>query len=266
MTVDSLLAILLAVVIPFALAVAGGILAIKALPPEAQVRRNWWISLFVALTLIGIVLAFAQQVLLTKEQKEADEKGNAREVRMISDTKFTQGQLDSINKVLTAVISKSGDSGLVKEVLKALAGQAAQAGNSGQQSYSNSQLRDAALDLARRLREFQLRFSVASQDLLESYRKKAMAAVQNKDKEESSRLFNEHRAAIDALDNSEKADFVPLRAESLNMRSQLLNRLPPQPEDRIVKGVLDDEFLGGAEPLYKVSSYFERLARLLPDK
>ena len=270
MTVDALLAIALGVALPFAMAIAAGILAVKALPPEQQVSRNAWIALFVLLTVAGIVLAFAQQVLLTKEQKEADDKASARELRMVGDTKFTQGQLDSINKVLTAVISgseksKSGDVGLVKELLKALQAQTGNAGNQ-QQPYSNSQLRDAALDLARRLREFQKSTADALQNISDTYRQRTMTAMKNNDKQEADRIFNQYTSDISNLYNGDRSDFVGLRAEALNMRTQLLNRLPPQAENQRVKDVLDKGSLAGVYPVYEVATYFERLARLLPEK
>jgi energy-coupling factor transporter transmembrane protein EcfT len=131
MTVDGLLAILLNVAIPSLLALAGGILAIRAFR-EAKSPERWaWIGVFFGLALVAIVLAFVQQVRFTSQQKEMDAKEASAELRSTNDNKYMQGQLDSINKVLTTVVSKPGDSGLIKDLLKSLASQASDASRSG---------------------------------------------------------------------------------------------------------------------------------------
>lgn len=127
MTTDALLALLLNIVIPTLLAVAGGILAIRTFKDAKSTERWAWIGVFLFLFLVAVILGFIQQVRQTSEQKEADEKANAAELRNEGNIKYMQGQLDSINKVLTTVVSQGGDSGLGKALLKALAAQASAA-------------------------------------------------------------------------------------------------------------------------------------------
>ena len=124
MTTDALLAISLNVVIPSLLAVAGGVLAIRAFRDAKSTERWAWLGVFVFLFLVAVVLAFAQQVLFTEEQKRSDDKAAQIEARRSDEAKytqgqlsFTQGQLESINKVLSTVVSRSGESGLTKGML-----------------------------------------------------------------------------------------------------------------------------------------------------
>lgn len=131
MTLDALLAILLNVAIPSLMAVAGGILAIRTYRDAKGPERWAWVSVFVFLFIVAVVLGFVQQVRLTSQQKDSDEKTAAAELRSSGEIKFMQGQLDSINKVLTAVVSRPGDAGLAKDLLKALASQASEASKSG---------------------------------------------------------------------------------------------------------------------------------------
>jgi hypothetical protein len=106
MTVDGILAFLLAVGIPFLLASAGGYLAVKALPKEDTAKRRGWIVLFAGLFLIGAVLGIWQQVRATDQQKKSDELASSREQRLITESKYTQGKLDSITLVLGKLISQ----------------------------------------------------------------------------------------------------------------------------------------------------------------
>jgi hypothetical protein len=90
-------------------------LAARSLPSETFRYERWcWIASFVGIALVGIVLAFVQQVVLTTEQAEAEKAATTAQARLEADNRFTQGQLDSINKVLAIVVtSKGGDSELV---------------------------------------------------------------------------------------------------------------------------------------------------------
>lgn len=262
MTPDALIAILLNVFIPSLLTLAGGILAIRSFRDVRSIERWVWISVFVFLFLVAVVLGFVQQVMLTSQQKKSDDKAAASELRSNGEIRYMQGQLDSINKVLTTTVSKSGDSGLAKDLLKALASQASDAAK----PYSNSQLRDAALDLARRLREFQFRFATDEAKMYQTYFPQIAAANKNKDTEAADKIQGQLVSAEVALHNREQMEFGSLRAEAMNMRTQLLNRLPPQPDNMMVQLVLDRGVLAGASPIYEVASYIEQLARLLPER
>src|ERR1017187_628925 len=124
------------------------------------------------------------------------------------------------------------------------------------QPYSNSQLKDAALDLARRLREFQSEFTDSENRILMEQSHITDKAAKEKD-------FVDRNAKLLAFMNGTQARFVPLRAEAQNMRVQLLNRLPPQEANQTVDMVLNSGALAGPYPLYDVAAYFERLAGLL---
>jgi hypothetical protein len=125
MTTDALLVILLNVAIPSVLAILGGILAARSLPAERIRYERWlWTSGFLGLALLAVVLAVIQQVRLTTYRVETDRKANETEGRLRADSKFTQGQLDTMTKVLTTLAStttKPQDGNMTAAMLKALA-------------------------------------------------------------------------------------------------------------------------------------------------
>src|ERR1700733_65364 len=155
MTTSAILSIVISVGIPFVLAVLGGILAVRSLPVENfRYERWWWIGTFVGLCLLGIILAVIQQVKLTGDQQLADNKASASESQLRSDMRYTQGQLDTMTKVLSAVAFKSNETGSNKDLLQELVAVGRGAANrtpAAPVTYTNSQLKDAALDLARRI-------------------------------------------------------------------------------------------------------------------
>jgi len=55
----------------------------------------------------------------------------------------------------------------------------------------------------------------------------------------------------------------PIRAEALELQKQILKRLPPQPENSMVSGVLVYDNPAGINPLYDVATYFDDLAQQL---
>ena len=165
MTADAILAIVLNVAIPSILAILGGILAVRSLPVGAVKYERWlWVSAFLGLALIAIVLSFVQQVRTTTQQREADEK-SARTVNDLrSDGKYTQGQLDSINKVLTAIVANpQANSSGTQKALEALLFTTMSAQTKSQQEIdsqikaqyvSNAELSKRGIDFANRLRKF----------------------------------------------------------------------------------------------------------------
>jgi hypothetical protein len=110
MALDALLNILIAVVVPGLMAVIGGILAAKALPtePGKKNREMWyWISGFVVLFLVSVLLAFVQQIRSTTQQLAAEQKAAQAELKSGGDIKYMQGQLDTMNRVLATVAANS---------------------------------------------------------------------------------------------------------------------------------------------------------------
>jgi hypothetical protein len=159
-----------------------------------------------------------------------------------------KGQLQMLAQMYTELQHKNSAPETVR-------GPAAQPQPSSQ-PYSNSQLKDAALDLARRLREFQSEFTDSENRILMEQSHITDKAAKEKD-------FVDRNAKLLAFMNGTQARFVPLRAEAQNMRVQLLNRLPPQEANQTVDMVLNSGALAGPYPLYDVAAYFERLAGLL---
>jgi len=154
MTTDALLTILLNVAIPSVLAILGGILAARSLPAEHIRYERWlWTSGFVSLALLAVVLAVVQQVRLTTDRVEADRKANETEGRLRADSKFTQGQLDTMTKVLTTLAStntKPQDGNMTAAMLKALAA----AGHSLSTPPTTPSLKDKLIQLSSDLAKF----------------------------------------------------------------------------------------------------------------
>jgi hypothetical protein len=245
-TTDALLALSLNIVIPSLLAVAGAALAIRAFK-DANSRERWtWIAVFAVLFVLAVGLGLVQQVRLTAQQRASDEKNAASELRLSNENKYTQGQLDSINKVLTtvatAMVSNGGSSpALLKELLKALA---SQAGDASKKIYSNTQLKEAAFVVARKLRGLHQGFADSINSIPTSPSRDSEIAIQ----------LGKH-----------KAEVVQLLPEVRHIRTLILSRIPAQSENAAITRVIDAEKLSnsGKEPV-EIADYLEGLARLLP--
>jgi hypothetical protein len=111
------------------------------------------------LAVLAVVLAFIQQVRITQQNQKSEQTANEREQRLVGEGKYTQGQLDSINKVLTAVVTNESTGSQQNAILGGLLAAVGAANAKPSQSsdptvLSNSQLREEALAIARRMREF----------------------------------------------------------------------------------------------------------------
>jgi hypothetical protein len=154
-TVDSLLNILLAVVIPGFMALAGGILAAKALPTVAgkrNVEKWYWSSVFILLFVVGVVLAFVQQVRDTSRRENEQQNVRVEELRTHGDLKYLQGQLDTQNSLL-AKLASSGDPTTGKAIVAALA--SVVGARTEAEKSTNKQLCEKAHALAAKIWEFQ---------------------------------------------------------------------------------------------------------------
>jgi hypothetical protein len=267
-TTGALLSVLLSVAIPFVLAVMGGILAVRSLPAEKfRYERWWWVASFICIALLGIVLAFVQQLILTKEQKETEQKASEAEFRLRSEGRYTQGQLDTMTKVLTALASKPTDPSISKSLIQALAMSTQTSTASLPKTFSNQQLWDAAIDLSRRLRVFEIQMSEAERQSRDRF-DKAVAELpgklfQDKDQTAIQLAWNTMTSESAKASAARTAAFGSLRSEAMNMRTQLLNRLPPQPENPTVRMVLDSDVIAGPHPISMLADYIESKARLL---
>ncbi len=121
MKLDALLEILLNVVIPCALALAGGILAARSLSDDKRVERSRWMALLYALPALAIVLAFVQQVRISSRDEGAKPEQQAKDIKTEGDVKYTQGELDSsLTKCLLKLSNANSLSG--QPIAKALIG------------------------------------------------------------------------------------------------------------------------------------------------
>lgn len=120
MTFDSILALLLSVVIPMILAAGGGVLAATTLPGDKTKSRWLWISFFLVFAIVAIGFAFVQQIRITTQQRAAETVSREHEEHLEGNQRYTEGQLDSINKVLVSLINSGGESRQDQSVLKGL--------------------------------------------------------------------------------------------------------------------------------------------------
>jgi hypothetical protein len=268
MTVDGLLNILLGVAIPFFLAVAGGYLAVK----DAKGPEKWrWVSLFVALLIGGIGLSLYQQIRLTNEQKEADQKtreanerAQANQNRLEGGSKYTQGQLDSIHSVLRELVAGGGNAtnkNLV-QALAAVTGAIASKVNGpvGLKGLSNAELRDRVLEMTRNIDVIEQQYE---QDSAQLYR---IAPTDT----------SAQRQAVQARDERENQNFQPIRVDAQMLYEEMLSRLPieltriPNPptladlDAQTTRFVLELGSLAGPYPLRSASAYMKKLAMQLP--
>lgn len=265
MTTNGILSILLNAAIPSILAILGGILAVRALPAEKFHHERWfWISAFIGLALVAVALTSVQQVILTTQQSEAERRSNEKENSLRLDNRYTQGQLDTMTKVLTSLASKTESGGITKDVLGALA-MAARAsspapveplGKPGFRGLTNRELRDRALALVSNVRSIEQQYEKETASWIEMW-----SANTGK--------FDATKAILDA-DAREKARWEPFRVESRMLLEEMLYRLPvdvlpkAQMERETTDMVIEQDMLAGSYPLRDVSDYLERLALLLP--
>jgi hypothetical protein len=243
MTTDALLAIFLNVLLPGITAVLGGILAVRSLGNAKPVERWSWVSVFVGIGLAGIVFGVVQQIRLTTQQKIAESDAAKDRLQASNEVKYTQGELDAIKAVLQ-VFAQNTDPSKQAQLFRSFA-----------QSFklptpqpapsapvvTNAQLKASALDLARRLRELQ-----------------QILDTQNATED---RTYRNNPAEIPpSFRDQQLSLFAPLRVEAQQMKTVLLNRLPPQRVDNYANSVLDYNALTGPDPLSQVANYLERLA------
>jgi len=107
-TTDALLNVALAVILPLLMAVGGGILAARALPPEDKKREMWiWILGFLFFFVLSIPLAFWQQVRSTNQQGAVEKAAASERLEARGEIKYLQGQIDTTNKILGTLVSNS---------------------------------------------------------------------------------------------------------------------------------------------------------------
>jgi len=270
-TTDALLALLLNVAIPSLLAVAGGLLAARTLPKDKRLEQGLWTALFVGLALIAIGLAFVQQVRITTQQTNADEVANKRQSALEGTNRYTQGQLDSITKVLTSLVSSGSSNNDYKTTLRALLASAATRnvppvnGPVGLKGLSNAELRDQALKMVTAIRTVEQQYEEEDSRLMNQNR-----FDPSKDKAYNDSLWSGYTQAMNAVHQREVSRWEPLHVQCGLLITEITSRLPPaevpvDPEG-VVKMTTEYDMLAGAYPLKSLAGYLEKLALLLPQQ
>jgi len=249
MTTDAILAVLLNVLLPAILAILGGVLAVRSLTNAKQIERWSWVFAFIFFGLAGVLLGVVQQIRLTTQQKLADSQVADERLRASNEVRYTQGELDAIKNLLQ-VFAQNTDPAKQAQLFRSLAGSfkvqaPPPAAAPSTPTVTNSQLADSAKDIARRFRELQDYYSWHENNERQVHANGINGPIPQ----------SYYSANISRLQ--------PIRTEAMALRRVILDRLPPQPKNNDVEGVLDDDSLAGANPLYGVADYFEGLAHQL---
>ena len=137
--------------------------------------------------------------------------------------------------------------------------------------YSNAQIKDSAMALARRMRQLQQECNAAEGQTIANIQRSIRSSPDTTEDKDGSR----QREAMTRLmqqehenDSSCETRFGPLRAESRNLIFHLTNRVPaPQPlPSEIVTICLSTGPCAGPNPYEAVADYIEQLANLVPVK
>jgi len=110
---------------------------------------------------------------------------------------------------------------------------------------NNAQLADSAKDIARRFRKLQEDLNWHDKNERETHANGANGPIPP------------------GFYNSQVQRIQPTRTEAIALQRQILNRLPPQPDNSAVDIVLGDGMISGINPLYDVANYFDQLAQQL---
>lgn len=269
MTLDALLNILLAVVVPGLMALIGGVLAARALPREIGKKNPemwYWISGFVFLFLVSIVLAFVREVRSTAQQRAADQKAAQAELRSTGDIKYMQGQLDSINKVLSTLSSNSNPQQAIG-ILKSLIPHSGELARPAIERMSNKDLRGRISAFASQMRNWNAKWEQADEAFEQNQQAENMkiplsdkAAMQQhflKESQQSAQRSIQFR-------NEYNNQFA---ATAITYRDELIRRLGPQPiETGMNRPLALDEGWIERQSVIATANYLEKLANKLPDK
>jgi len=219
------------------LAVLGGV--VSALTLEKPVVRNSMIATFIVLGLGSLALIIVQETRAQNDQREARGREDRLQVTLdntrldsAKSISFLSGRIDA----LTSLFSNPPPSKDLKRVVEAIL----QAGTTTRVQATDVQLREAAFDLARRLRDFQQRIDGEDERAMSEQLNNANSASTP---EQRRQTFVEASQRTLRQLNQRQIEFGPLRAEAQSLESQLLNRLPLQPTNRTIREILD----GGGE-------------------
>jgi hypothetical protein len=213
---------------------------------------------------------------VTTQQHEAEKTVATEKFRNQGNVKYTQGQLDSINKVLVSVVNSGGTNGLTASLLqgalKASEGSSHAKGVEPPaiQRMTNAQLRLRVIDFSNEMRRYK-----ADQ---ERFQESAIDSEQQKNAKLRAWGASEAQMKQD-WDQSRQRDMTRYSEESLyiqtefvgranEFKDELERRLGPQPMTDM-ETHLSFWYGGGlgnfsSMNLQVMADYFERMARLLP--
>lgn len=216
-------------------------------------REKWiWLGVFIVLGASAVFFGIAQQVRMSAAQTRTDQAAREREARLIESQRYTQGQLDSINKVLVAAINSGGGSEAFQTTLKALLNATPKRVSSAPvenkdpplSSLSNKELRYRTLEAVGRIHDIE---------------NKSGRQIASQKPEEIGQGYEIAREG-----------WVPLHGECLALRDELVTRLPASvtklksPDDQVVDAALTEGRVYGLSLEY-TATYLEKLANALPN-
>jgi hypothetical protein len=255
MTTDTLLNMAINVILPFLMALGGGILAAKALTSETEKRM--WIFGFILIFLLCVGLSFVQQVRDTTAKESARAQSQQRDLQSSGEIKYMQGELDSINRVL-GTLSSNSNPNQVAAVLKSLMPE--------ETKLSRKQLCNRATALAQKIRLFQSEFE--SQEMDASMRESQEFA--GKTREELRARGQQIALERERRNDNHTFEFRnQYMSDAKYIHDQIMNRLTVEQRDALAnrnknaESNLSLSMLSGAFNEYQIAGYLDELAKTL---
>lgn len=126
-------------------------------------------------------------------------------------------------------------------------------------------LREQAIELARELRQFQIKINQEQARLDDFYHRRQITQTDSEARANHEAYIRESSA----LNDQQVADFGPLCSRADVLKRAILKQVPHEPGDKIFdrfgEMVLESCRLNGAQPVQTAADYLERLARSLPE-
>ncbi len=139
----------------------------------------------------------------------------------------------------------------------------------GPSGYTNAQIKDSALALARRMRQLQREQNRKQSQLLLDFQQQLANSPKHKKalvEEWNRQQQAEMTKRMMEIDSETETRFGPLRAEARTIIFHLNNRVPaPEPIPSVLVSIaLSTGPLAGPDPISNVADYIEQLAQLVP--
>jgi len=249
------------------MALIGGILAVKALPSEPgkrSLKKVYWISGFLFLFVISVILAFVQQVRSTSQQLAAEQKAEQAELKSSGEIKYMQGQLDSINKVLSTVSANSNPQQTIG-LLKGLIQPTRELSRPAIERMSNSDLRGRIREFASQMRNWDAASEETDRKLSDDH----LVAMRKAGSDEAARAkeWAQYTQSFTQRDVGYKNEYNnQFVATAISYRDELIRRLGPQPVEDFLTRPMALEGTVMHRTVVATANYLEKLANKLPEK